>query len=446
MGVKQLKAASFTAGAVAGALSQVSALAQESAAAINEQTDSIVVTAQKREQSLQDVPIAITVFDERAIEIQRIDELQDYLLKSPNVGFIETGNRNRTQIGIRGVTNLGGDVNTTGIYIDEFNVAPSDSSRTFDINLFDVERIEVLRGPQGTFFGRNTIGGALNITTKKPSTSEFSGSFTAEYGSFDHRLFRTSINMPVSEKVALRASAYYQADDGFIDNIGPAGRGNDREDIGARLALRILPTDAWTIDASASYVNYKQGLNNTILNGRFLSSQVEGYADLINAAILTTPLPLPLLPLNEAGFTPQNQHTVSTDFEPNSENESLVFTLRNIVEIGEHTLTSVTGYIDSDYLEEFDSDQSSFSLVESSIANELKSFSQELRVSGPVSRGLYTLGFLYANDETNAASLQTIFDDEAYFPLFALSGIQEGVFTSSAPSNETRTLAVFGQI
>ncbi|MEM8988357.1 MAG: TonB-dependent receptor plug domain-containing protein, partial [Pseudomonadota bacterium] len=211
-------------------------------------TETIIVTAQKREQSLQDVPIAVTVFDEQAIEIQRIDELQDYALKTPNVGFIETGNRSRARLGIRGITNLGGDINTAGIYVDEFNVAPSSSTRTFDINLFDIERIEVLRGPQGTFFGRNTLGGALNITTKKPSADVFSGDLVAEYGSFDHRMVKSSLNVPLGANAAARGAVFYQADDGFIDNIGPAGRGNDKEDLGARLALRFTPTDNWTID------------------------------------------------------------------------------------------------------------------------------------------------------------------------------------------------------
>lgn len=408
--------------------------------------DSIVVTAQKREQSLQDVPVAVTAFDAAAIEIQRIDELQDYLLKTPNVGFVETGNRSRTQIGIRGVTNLGGDVNTTGIYIDEFNVAPSSSTRTFDVNLFDVERIEVLRGPQGTFFGRNTLGGALNITTKKPSLDGFSGSFVAEYGSYDHRLFRSSLNAPITDKAAIRVTGYYAANDGFIENTGPSGRGNDQKDFGVRVALRAAPTDNWTADFGASYINYKQGANNTVQNGRFLFNQFVGYVDNINAAILTTPLPLPLLPVNEAGFSPDNIDTISTDFEPNSENETYIFTLRNIFEFGEHTLTSVTGYIDSYYFEAFDGDQSSFSLVESSLRTDLTSFSQELRVNGPIGRGLYTLGFLYADDERESASLQTIMNDNAYFGLFALGGVTEGPFTIVAPVNTTETIAVFGQI
>ncbi|MEM8988595.1 MAG: TonB-dependent receptor, partial [Pseudomonadota bacterium] len=409
-------------------------------------TETIIVTAQKREQSLQDVPIAVTVFDEQAIEIQRIDELQDYVLKTPNVGFIETGNRSRARLGIRGITNLGGDTNTTGIYIDEFNVAPSSSTRTFDVNLFDVERIEVLRGPQGTFFGRNTLGGALNITTKKPSADSFSGNITGEYGTFDHRMVKSSINAPLSDKAALRASAYYQADDGYIDNVGPSGRGNDHEDVGARLAIRVTPTDNWTIDASGSYVKYKQGANNTVPNGRFLVIQLEGYVDLINAAVDSGAASLPRLPVDEVGFLPQNEDTISTNTDVNSENETFILTLRNIFDIGEHSLTSVTGYIETDYFELFDGDQSSFNLIESSLTSELKSFSQEIRLDGPIAQGLYTLGFLYADDEISSESLQVIMNDGVYFPLFAAASISEGVFTRSAPKNSTRTLAAFGQI
>lgn len=410
--------------------------------------EEIVVTAQKRSQYLQDVPIAITAFDAKQIELQRINELQDYILKTPNLGFQESGNRSRAQLGIRGVTNLGGDVNVVGIYVDEFNVAPSSSSRTFDLNLFDIERIEVLRGPQGTLFGRNTLGGALNITTKLPSTEAIGGQLTAEIGSYGHAMGRGSINLPLSDKAAIRLTGYYEEEDGFIDNNGPSGRGNDREDYGVRAGIYANPSPNWTLDGSVSVVNYQQGANNTAPNGRFLNLQLSGYVDNINALAAAVPaLGIDTLPLNEVGFTPDNRDKIATDFEPSSENDTTIVTLKNEIMLGDNTLTLITGYIDSSYEEVFDGDQSSRAFIESTLGSELSSISQEARLSGPFSDdGFFTVGILVSTDERENESIQLIGDDGMYFPLFAAEGIVEGVFSSSRGKFETDTYAAFGQI
>ncbi|MEM8661641.1 MAG: TonB-dependent receptor plug domain-containing protein, partial [Pseudomonadota bacterium] len=245
-------------GVLALALSSVAclSLAQPGDSDGGRRLEEVLVTAQKRTQSMQDVPISITAFDRQAIEIQRINSLDDYALKTPNVGFVETGNRSRGQFAIRGITNLGGDVNAAGVYVDEFNIAPSASTRTFDVNLFDLESIEVLRGPQGTFFGRNTLAGAFNITTVKPSTDGFEGQMTVEYGNMGYIMGRGSFNIPLTDRFAARITGYYEEDDGWIDNIGPTGEGNSRDNYGGRLALRWEPTDNWVADFAASAVRY----------------------------------------------------------------------------------------------------------------------------------------------------------------------------------------------
>ena len=131
--------------------------------------EEVVVTAQRREQNLQDVPVSVTVFTGPFIDQANIRSPTDYLNLTPNVSFTEDGQSGARGlgIGIRGVNNLvtgeNAVINSIGIYLDEFSVAsvPNGVANPF---LPDMERIEVLRGPQGTFFGRNAVGGALNLT------------------------------------------------------------------------------------------------------------------------------------------------------------------------------------------------------------------------------------------------------------------------------------------
>ena len=135
----------------------------------------IVVTAQRREQSLQDVPIAITAVTAETLQDQNVQSVEDYFALTPNVSFQSNGSRDRKDLSIRGISNQlnpYADVrqSTYAFYIDEFNVAAGTSNP----QIVDLERIEVLRGPQGTYFGRNAVGGAINVITKKPG-DEFEG-------------------------------------------------------------------------------------------------------------------------------------------------------------------------------------------------------------------------------------------------------------------------------
>ena len=160
--------------AFAQADTQSSATAERSAGELQE----VVVTAQRRAESLQDVPISISAFTVTDLERSGITEARDYLELSPNVSFADdgqTGNRS-IRIAIRGVSNVSlGDravPNALGYYIDDFNVGTV-ANGTINPALLDVERVEVLRGPQGTYFGRNSSGGAINITTNLPDNHWF---------------------------------------------------------------------------------------------------------------------------------------------------------------------------------------------------------------------------------------------------------------------------------
>jgi iron complex outermembrane receptor protein len=168
--------------------------------------EEVIVTAQRREQNMQEVPVSVTAFTGDALERGNIRSATEYLAQTPNVSYTEDGSSGSRGLGIsiRGVNNLVTDenafVNSVGIYLDEFSVA-SVPNGVANPMLPDMERIEVLRGPQGTFFGRNSLGGALNITTKKP-TDQLEGEIIVGGESYedagDQYNITGILNVPVS--------------------------------------------------------------------------------------------------------------------------------------------------------------------------------------------------------------------------------------------------------
>jgi outer membrane receptor protein involved in Fe transport len=207
--------------------------------------EEVVVTSRRREESLQDVPIAVSAFSAESIERNRIEGVDDVFSRTPNVAYTTEGSRDRKRLSIRGVTEFiteAGEAtvpaNTFGIYIDDFSVATATSNP----GVMDIERIEVLRGPQGTYFGRNAVGGALNITTKKP-TNEFFSEVTADVSRYDTYELDGTLNLPITDTLAMRANVKYQESDGYIKNINPIGGGNDSEYKYGRLSLRYTPNE-----------------------------------------------------------------------------------------------------------------------------------------------------------------------------------------------------------
>ncbi|MEM1134111.1 MAG: TonB-dependent receptor [Pseudomonadota bacterium] len=238
--------------------------------------DAIVVTAQKREERLEDVPISLSVFDDEEILRSNFVTFEDYALRTPNVSFQNNGGAARTLFTIRGVGsgNIGSGTGTSvGLYMDEIILNPTGGLRQNDLALLDLERVEVLRGPQGTLYGRNTIGGAINLITRKPNDEEFSGRVTAGIERFDTYFAQGHINVPVFEGLAIQASGLYRDSDGFIlntTNSETLGSGA----AGGRIAARITPSDDITIDLSAmrnevTYSNLQSVPEDNFNAGRF---------------------------------------------------------------------------------------------------------------------------------------------------------------------------------
>ncbi len=211
--------------------------------------EEIVVTAQKRAESLQDTPIALDAFSEAALEREGISNVGDLANNVPAL-TIEPFPINNTQlrIYIRGIGLIDAQVTQDppiGVYIDGAYIARSSGLAT---DIADLQRIEVLRGPQGTLYGRNSTGGAINLITKRPNpeTVEFKQAFTAG----NRNLFssKTSLNIPVSDRAALKAAYFVKDVDGFIDNKGPGGDYGDKEIEGYRVDFSWDISDQWRLD------------------------------------------------------------------------------------------------------------------------------------------------------------------------------------------------------
>lgn len=176
----------------------------------------IIVTAQKRSERLQKVPIAVSAFTQEALASAGVRETQDLRTQVPNLQFSRTA-VNSTNISIRGIgSNLVNVSADSGVGIHENN-APLAATRITDVDFYDVERVEVLRGPQGTLYGRNATGGVLNTITNKP-TQTFGGSITAEYGNYDTKKLLGAVNLPLGGGFAARLAGIYINHDGYAFN------------------------------------------------------------------------------------------------------------------------------------------------------------------------------------------------------------------------------------
>lgn len=265
--------------ALTSIMAPASAMAQETAtiSALEE----IVVTAQRRAESVQDVPIAISAFSSGELERRNISEALDLIQYVPNL----TGSNN-TGLGTANAYYLRGLGNTesiatfdppVGTYIDDIYVSRQNGN---NFSFFDVERVEVLRGPQGTLFGRNTTGGAVNVILKKPG-EDFGGFAEASYGRFDRIGLRGSIDLPLSASFKTKLSAYFNDDNGYVKNVTTGERLNDVRNYGMRAAVQANVTEdlTWdlafvhTRDKSSNILNFDcNPANPADCDGRFVTT------------------------------------------------------------------------------------------------------------------------------------------------------------------------------
>lgn len=202
----------------------------------------VVVTTQKTEESIQDVPIAVSAFDEESLDKYQLAGGPDLVKAIPNVNFTK-GNFGGFNFRIRGI---GVDAVTTsadaGVGI-HMNDVPLFTNSFFEAEFYDVERVESLRGPQGTLYGRNATGGVVNVITAKPVLEEFQADAKLTYGNHNTLKAKGMVNLPIGERAALRLAGSYLSRDGYVDNLTTGSDIDSRDLYAVRASLAVEPTD-----------------------------------------------------------------------------------------------------------------------------------------------------------------------------------------------------------
>jgi iron complex outermembrane receptor protein len=216
--------------------------------------EEITVTAQRRAENIQDVPIAISAFSANELEKRNVGSPLELIQYVPNMN----GNNN-TGLGSANVYYLRGLGNSesiatfdppVGTYVDDIYIARQNSN---NFGFFDVERVEVLRGPQGTLFGRNTTGGAINLLLRKPGDT-LRGFAELGFGAFGEVSARGSVDLPVNDRLSTQVAAYWRESDGYINNLTTGRDDNGFDEKGVRAAARLKLTDDVIWDAAVNYV------------------------------------------------------------------------------------------------------------------------------------------------------------------------------------------------
>ena len=220
--------------------------------------EEIVVTARRREESLQDTPLAVTSFSEAEMDLRGHLNVNDIASSTPNVNIEQSSNTsgltNSPTVFIRGIGQQDFVINTdpaVGIYVDGVYIARSIGSM---MDVMDLERAEVLRGPQGTLFGRNTLAGALNLVTKRPNTEAFDAKFTLAAGDNGYSQINGAFNIPLATDLAARISVMDRKRGGYVQatNYDDLWLGDDNTQA-IRGQLEFAPTDSIRVNLSADY-------------------------------------------------------------------------------------------------------------------------------------------------------------------------------------------------
>ncbi|MEL0217793.1 MAG: TonB-dependent receptor [Gammaproteobacteria bacterium] len=389
-------AAGFTIGAIASAMSLPAIAASERSAVLEE----VVVTARKQEESAQDVPIAITALTQE-LENSSIRNLQDLNGYSPNLVFENNGSRGGggANINIRGISPTRSDDNSfdapVAVVIDGIYLGTLAGQV---LENFDLERVEILRGPQGTLFGKNTVGGVVNVIRSRP-TGEFGGKFKLTGGEDGQQEARFVLNTALSDNVALKVFGTKIDYDGFMTNI-TTGNGvaeKDYSNVGATLliesgdnfeALLTIEgfSDTGTLDAFHTNYNTPAGVIPAPPAGSPENDYSGGFLTCTIFGTCRNSLDRPSFSENDK----DNNYSLDTE----------AATLNMTYDINENlTLVSVTGYRQQNEYRIYDFDASAAPMITIERFNDYDQMSQELRLDGAFERLKFTAGLYYFNNE-----------------------------------------------
>ena len=358
----------------------------------------IVITAQKRAQSLEDVPVAVTALTGEAITAQRIEAFTDLTRAAASLTITEQTTSPNSSIVVRGIGTFAYSIGaepSVSVLVDDVPVVQQ--AQAFD-SLSDLERIEVLRGPQGTLFGKNASAGLINIVTKDPSAN-FSGSGSLSLTTDGERRGEVTVSGPIAGDSGFRLTGYYDKFDGNIRNLTNDDTLGGFESYGIRAKLLFKPVDNVKVVLSAGYASKDQ--NGTAQTWRFIGP---GVPKVPHTAVFLLPL--------ISGITPsESNYDTRVNYDSPTTNRQLTLSGRAEVDLGRATLTSVTSYQDWRYkLINNDIDGTESTDPDGNILAagpfRSKQFTQELRLASKGDGRLGYVGGLFFADANTTRSYQ----------------------------------------
>ena len=348
------------------------AAAVSGTASAQAQLEEIIVTARRTAESLQETPISVTAFTAESIERRGIRNVQDLVRFTPGLSFDKGFAPQDTRPNIRGLPTTRGrppiGILLDGIDISSESIATAGGSNLMNLKLVDVERIEVVKGPQSALYGRVAFGGAINYVSKRPSLDKQESNVSLDLATGGLAEARGSINLPVSDTVALRVNALYSTFDGFFTNSISGGDLGGWDTKGIAAALRFQPSDKVDFTARLSYSDDESGPRASYYVGQAVPGRNTRLNLPANAVGLRlgvppggAPLPasIPYPAIGEAQLGDKILLSVDPltgkDYE-GSTLEALVFSLVGEIDMGWATFNTWTGYTKADTLSRADAD------------------------------------------------------------------------------------------
>lgn len=364
----------------------------------NGQVADIIVTAQRRSQKLQDVPVSVTAFDSASLEAQAVQQLTDLNAKTPNVVLAPVGAYPyASAFFIRG---LGfADVESTfepavgvemnGVYLARNSGALQD--------FFDIESVEILRGPQGTLYGRNTIGGVVSVRTKRPGNSP-GGEVMLTAGDHGRREARVALETPVGDTFAVRVSGLYKNYDGFNYNATTKKRVGDNETFSGRVTLVANPTPEFEAALIVDY-DRERGSGAAFRNASLPGNVYYNFSP-------DTGTPTPLVPAGDSD--PTDPYTVYDNTPLFAKLDTWGIAFNADWHLGGATITSVTGYREFYDKVQSDYDGSAVDFFSAYRDQKHNQFSQEVRIASDGSNFIdYVAGLFYLNQRYDITNTQS---------------------------------------
>jgi iron complex outermembrane receptor protein len=377
--------------AVAMALVSAGAAAQSAAPNADEGLEEVVVTAQKREQNLQDVPVAITAFSAAALEEKGIAKVEDLTKIAPSLTITRATTAPSSSINLRGIGTFAfstGVEPSVAVVVDD--LALLQQAQAFS-NLSDVARVEVLRGPQGTLFGKGASAGVINIVSQ-PTTPDLTGAVTASATSDDQYRLEGTVSGPLSDTVGFRVSAFGSSEGGYLPNLATGHELGAEHSWGVRARLGVQASESVRVDFMADHAETR---------GNGLSRPFRA----VPAG--ATAFGAPIAP-NLVGIVPgAGNDSARVNIDPSIDNKLTLGSVKVTVDLGAVSLLSISGYQkwSFDFTEDVDGTATPAFGVPGGIVQSgpysSHLFSQELRlVSNGTGPFTYLGGVFYADGRT----------------------------------------------